>query len=192
MVDERFVLMENKLDELQKEKFINVDKLDNISDDIEGSKKDEVKLSDNISTLEAVKSYVDRLCRFNNKGYFRESEMCLFFHSDEICEDFKETGLCWQEGCRQRHPKRCYYGERCLRGKLCVYLHLTCDLCEQISQNRYYCEFCRKSFCSKCTIKKAQVDNIYRNEENEPKYENIHKCKEGKSGPHEDCVMYAV
>ena len=58
--DEKCTLLENKLDELDKKKTTNVYKLDTIFDDIEGLKKDEVKLSDDISNLEAEKDQVDK------------------------------------------------------------------------------------------------------------------------------------
>ena len=128
--------------------------------------------------LENKGNDIRKFCKFNNKGYCREKESCLFFHSDTVCEVYQATGVCWKLVCRKRHPKICRYGEKCYRGKSCVYLHLTifCDRCEQMSCTRYYCEFCKKSFCESCTIEKAHVDNIYANINIEdPKCEHIHQ-----------------
>ena len=66
--DEKCTLLENKLDELDKKKTTNVYKLDTIFDDIEGLKKDEVKLSDDISNLEAEKDQVDKKINLIDKS----------------------------------------------------------------------------------------------------------------------------
>ena len=81
-----------------------------------------------------------------------------------MCEVYKATGVCWIENCRQRHPIRCWYGYKCYRGKCCSYLHdsLACNWCEQMSDKRYYCEFCGKSFCERCTSKDAHINSIYK------------------------------
>ena len=86
----------------------------------------------------------------------------------ENCSEFIETGLCMNDECRKRHPRKCRYDQRsiCKRGESCRYLHEisrrkeseSCDLCEFLCSSRYFCEFCIKSFCSKCTIEEAHMN----------------------------------
>ena len=215
---EKHLSYEKKLEVLENkgvERYASIDdKVDHLSCDIEELKKDEVKLSDDVSIIEAERKQVTetisiiddtlseikvqinafekhihenklkqeennsrKTCRFNNKGYCTEQERCQFFHADKDCEIYKRTGVCWKIGCRLRHPKTCWYGERCFRGESCGYLHHTvsCDRCEQKSQTRYYCEFCEKSFCERCTNQKAHIENIYGTEQNKnPNCDNLH------------------
>ena len=50
-----------------------------------------------------------------------------FFHSRDICEEFRSNGLCRLKNCFLRHPKNCRYWTRteegCKRNEECVYLH---------------------------------------------------------------------
>ena len=117
-------------------------------------------------------------CKYDRKGFCRQAENCLFLHADTTCEIYLETGVCWKSNCHQRHPKTCRYGSRCYRGESCRYLHQdsTCGKCQQFSHILYYCEFCKQSFCSSCTVKQAHLGNIYENPNSEdPKCENIHQ-----------------
>ena len=118
----------------------------NIDRDIETSNEDEKKQ-----------------CKYDRKGYCRESENCAFLHSESVCDLYLQTGICWRQTCRVRHPKVCRYGDKCYRGSDCRYLHLTspCGKCQTFSRNCYHCEFCMKSFCQNCTVEKAQAKNIY-------------------------------
>ena len=45
-------------------------------------------------------------CKYDRKGYCKESENCLFAHSNEICEIYLEQGVCWKPNCYRRHPKQ--------------------------------------------------------------------------------------
>ena len=60
--DEKCASYEIRIEELEKEKSNKLNiidaKLENISDDIEGLKRDEVKLSDEVSNLEAERNHV--------------------------------------------------------------------------------------------------------------------------------------
>ena len=117
-------------------------------------------------------------CRYDNKGYCCQSESCNFFHPKSICNLYLQTGTCWRQNCRQRHPRVCRYDSRCFRGKSCRYLHLTnlCDHCNEFSQKIYYCEFCTKNFCDHCTVEKAHIENIYDvNSDHNPTCTQIHK-----------------
>ena len=120
----------------------------------------------------------EKTCRFHNKGHCNQKESCPFFHGNTICEIFRETGACWKQVCRERHPKICWYGDKCFRQESCSFQHnnliQSCDRCEQLSTKRYHCEFCAKSFCEKCTVEKAHESNIYSTSEN-PRCENIHQ-----------------
>ena len=116
-------------------------------------------------------------CKYDNKGYCRESPNCQFFHSDVICQVYKEKGTCWKQNCRERHPKVCRYADECFLGKQCRYFHhsLTCDRCDHFSYNLYICEFCTKSFCQNCSAEQAHYKNVHKDENSEsPKCENIH------------------
>ena len=208
----------NKVEREQAEKHAAYEtKSNTLIEEIESLKREEVKISDDVTQLEteqrhvtnqigliddsleemkleikALKIHVDdqkvdkkaeeadlrKQCRFDNKGYCRESQSCEFSHSDTICQVYLENGTCWEEKCRQRHPKVCYYADKCFRGKSCRYLHrsLTCDRCEHFSHNRYYCEFCTKNFCENCTAEQAHHKNIDEDENTEtPKCESIHQ-----------------
>ena len=73
-------------------------------------------------------------CRYHNRGYCKFGEKCHFFHSRDICEEFRSNGLCRQKNCFLRHPKNCRYWTRteegCKRNEECVYLH---DITNKIS-----------------------------------------------------------
>ena len=109
--------------------------------------------------MDVVNDEEVKQCIHDRKGFCRENNDCPFFHSEEICDIYMEKSICWKEKCRKRHPKSCWYYQRgyCKRGGSCRYLHANlaheklfdnqCDRCETISERRYFCEFCRKSFC---------------------------------------------
>ena len=42
-----------------------------------------------------------------------------------VCEEFFNSGVCTQQSCRERHPRRCKYFDRgeCQWGSQCKYLH---------------------------------------------------------------------
>ena len=108
-------------------------------------------------------------CIFDRKGYCNREDNCNFYHSQEICTNYLESGVCNKTSCRQRHPRQCRYFLRgvCSRGEFCKFLHdqgrrvSHCKKCEKVSNTNYYCEFCRNSFCSECTVGDAHENNIY-------------------------------
>ena len=126
-------------------------------------------------------------CIFDRTGFCREKDQCMFFHTEEICDVFLEKHKCWKRKCLKRHPKICRYFQRgvCTRDD-CIYLHESnvhagivdnfadsCDKCDNLTYQRYFCEFCSKNFCANCTSKEAHKINIYKNQEN-PSCSNIH------------------
>ena len=67
-----------------------------------------------------------RKCRHHNRGYCKFGDNCIFFHSNDVCQDFLESGICRARECGKRHPKDCRYWKRkegCRRNDLCRYLH---------------------------------------------------------------------
>ena len=56
---------------------------------------------------ESVDRDIRKTCRFHNKGHCNQKESSPFFHGNTICEIFRETGACWKQVCRERHPKIC-------------------------------------------------------------------------------------
>ena len=67
----------------------------------------------------------DKICKFNRFGFCRERQSCLYFHAMKVCEDFFNSGVCTQQSCRERHPRRCTYFDsgECQWGSQCKYLH---------------------------------------------------------------------
>ena len=67
-----------------------------------------------------------RRCRYWNRGFCREGEDCVFYHSEEDCERFMETGKCNSRICQKRHRRQCRYfktNEGCHRNEKYKYLH---------------------------------------------------------------------
>ena len=67
----------------------------------------------------------DKICKFNRFGFCRERQSCPYFHAMKVCEDFFNSGVCTQQSCRERHPRRCTYFDsgECQWGSQCKYLH---------------------------------------------------------------------
>ena len=133
----------------------------------------EEKIDGTLKKIEDLKTEKDeneiKQCSFDRKGYCKQEENCKFFHSQEVCSKYLETGVCNKTCCRKRHPRHCRYFLRgvCSRGELCKFLHdqdrrvPTCRKCEKMSNTKYYCEFCANSFCPECTVSDAHENNIY-------------------------------
>jgi len=180
---------ETKLNELEKVLNIHSDEIKQI--EVNKYKLEEMlmKLDDNIERKnneieESIKKIAElsekemedeiKQCVFDRKGYCKEEGNCKYFHSDETCIDFVNSGMCIKQKCRKRHPQKCRYDQKsiCFRGESCRYLHgqnrniENCNRCESESLVRYYCEFCSKSFCSSCTTKEAHGNNFYNLETN--------------------------
>ena len=106
-------------------------------------------------------------CKFDNLGFCKANISCKFYHAEKECEFYLNNGYCNKMLCRERHPKKCYFFERgyCFRGESCRYLHgelRLCNRCENNSTDKFYfCEFCKQSYCSLCTVEDAHVVNIY-------------------------------
>ena len=64
-------------------------------------------------------------CLLYKKGYCNKEGSCVYFHSEEMCADHTENGVCIKRYCRKRHPKTCRYFLRgfCRRSSSCKYLH---------------------------------------------------------------------
>ena len=133
----------------------------------------EIKEIENKKQSEVPKEYCEnevKECKFNKFGYcFKGEEKCEFYHSSNTCKMYLESGLCNRIGCRERHPRPCYYYQQgyCKRREDCKYLHLknttvnTCKNCEAESCQIYFCEFCLNSYCCHCTVKEAHSENVY-------------------------------
>ena len=61
----------------------------------------------------------DKLCRFQNSGYCKYKDKCIFKHVTEECDDRK----CNRKTCQKRHIKLCRYGNGCRRQLTCEYKH---------------------------------------------------------------------
>ena len=58
------------------------------------------------------------LCKFQNSGYCKNKEKCLFRHVTEKCEQ-----KCDRKVCQKRHQKYCKFGVSCRRQNSCEYRH---------------------------------------------------------------------
>ena len=65
-----------------------------------------------------------RKCRYDNRGYCKHKNMCLYYHSGQVCDEFLRDGKCETgKSCKHRHPRDYRYwirtDERCKhrRGK---------------------------------------------------------------------------
>ena len=181
----KFAIIDKKLDNHSED--IEVLKKDEVklSDDVSKLEAEREQVANKIleidETLEEIKNKIEvskmrtddenfemesdekrKPCKYNSRGRCKEQDNCHFFHAETVCKVFKATGVCWKYNCRQRHPKTCWFGNRCFRGKSCSYLHHSspCDRCEQLCDKRFYCEFCKDSFCDRCTAKDAHLNNI--------------------------------
>ena len=153
------------------------DKLDNLNQRI-------VETVSNIENLERKEIESEKKqCIHDRKGYCKNGNSCPFFHTNEICKEYIVNKICTKLQCRKRHPQRCRYFLKtiCRRGDTCRYLHIKptetekCHRCQNLAKQRYYCEFCRRNFCSSCTIGEAHVKNIYNPEEHSNQCLSIHK-----------------
>ena len=112
-------------------------------------------------------------CKFDNFGYCREGLKCKFHHYEETCEIHLQHGFCNRKTCLKRHPRQCFFFERgfCKRNEKCKYLHRIrqeekeCENCEIKSKQIYFCEFCDKNYCCRCTIKEAHLEDVYTSED---------------------------
>ena len=119
-------------------------------------------MKDNEAHEESIKK-----CKFDNLGFCKANISCKFYHADKECEFYLNNGYCNKMLCRGRHPRKCYFFDRryCFRGESCRYLHgqtSWCNRCENDSTDKFYfCEFCKQSYCSLCTVEDAHIVNIY-------------------------------
>ena len=84
---------------------------------------------ENISvTVRNGEERAKRKCRYFNRGYCKYGTRCKFHHSQEICKEYMEEGMCKVNGCFGRHPRHCKYWtgnpEGCTRAYSCQYLHV--------------------------------------------------------------------
>ena len=115
----------NYLNYLQSEQAalkMKYDKLNNFVEEIlEALKQEEIK------RLDTKERKIQSKCRYYNRGYCKEGERFSFFHSNEDCQEYIDSGNCSQgRRCWQRHPQKCKYWLRgkCWRQEACVYLHV--------------------------------------------------------------------
>ena len=87
---------------------------------LEESRKKETSESRDATNKKSLK-----ICKYNRTGFCRERENCPYFHGLKICDTFSISGVCKDQRCCERHPKRCIYFARgnCQWGSGCKYLH---------------------------------------------------------------------
>ena len=154
--------LENKFSKLTTQ-MVDLDeaikKVDNEIKEIESRKQSE---ENNVFDEKVIKE-----CKFDKFGYCFKGSECEFFHSQQSCQIYLDSGLCNKVSCRERHPRPCYYYQRgyCKRNEECRYLHVRkpnqCDNCERRSGQNYFCEFCSKSYCCQCTVEEAHKKDVY-------------------------------
>ena len=137
----------------------------------------EIKEIEKKKQSEVRNNYCDKgvkECKFNKFGYcYKGHEKCKFYHSLQTCQMYLDSGLCNRHGCRDRHPRPCYYYQQgyCKRKEECKYLHVkntsekTCKNCDAKSYQIYFCEFCSNSYCGHCTVKEAHSEKKYHYED---------------------------
>ena len=69
---------------------------------------------DNKNTQKIIKITQNDIitCKFNDRGFCKYRENCYNFHSIQICDKFQRAGKCMTQGCKSRHPKDCFFGQR--------------------------------------------------------------------------------
>ena len=100
-LDNQILVIDKALKEIKEQ--IDKEHIDDDSDDIENDTNDDSSR---------------KQCKFDRKGYCRQTNNCPFLHADKICEIYTRNGVCWKLNCNQRHPKLCWYGSRCFRRKI--------------------------------------------------------------------------
>ena len=131
-----------------------------------------------IDTLTSEAENRLKKCSYFDGGFCRDQFNCKFYHPEETCKIHIKEGICNLLNCNYRHPKTCKYWlkNNCYRGESCVYSHIktetdddiekmdinsvdtcnlenNCDRCSQKTKRHYYCEYCKRDFCSACIIK---------------------------------------
>ena len=142
------------------------------------------KLDDKIEALTASEEIVHvNKCYHYDKGFCRSNKDCKFYHPEKTCRIYLKEGICTKVHCKDRHPKVCRHWKTnsCSRNGYCAYMHrnasadvieieienmsqnpikrYNCDLCNKITELRYYCEYCMKDFCSECT-KQPSIEDL--------------------------------
>ena len=46
-----------------------------------------------------------KICKFNNFGFCKTKDKCVFYHAETICETYEKHNFCNKMFCRKRHPK---------------------------------------------------------------------------------------
>ena len=183
MVDEIIVKNSDKIAILFKVNEANQDEIENLKnkgrtkqEDIEETMRkvvSEIECIDEkikiLDTKEKVSIDEIRKCSYHDRGFCRSQAECSFYHPKNSCAQFEEEGVCSKRYCRDRHQRLCKYWKRgfCYRGDLCQFSHRHiknifmkyCEKCCNPEVNLYYCNFCEKNFCSKCTLEEAHDEN---------------------------------
>jgi hypothetical protein len=121
-------------------------------------KKTEVKKPKQNTNNLVVKMY-----RYYNKGHCNYKERCRFYHSENICKGYLESGKCEYKECRDWHPKVCNFWSNnksgCARNSdcnlLCVTLvHLDGKVTEESKETVFKCASCKDCWADKkCVVK---------------------------------------
>ena len=111
-------------------------------------------------------------CRYYNKGHCKYRNRCRFYHSQNICKIYLESGRCIGKECSDRHPKTCRYWSKnrsgCARKLDCDFLHVTLvhDDGKTIAQNKvneeeYKCASCKDCWTDKrCVVEHTQNNHV--------------------------------
>ena len=67
-------------------------------------------------------------CRYYNVGFCKMNNDCVFYLSDEVCDQYLKNGKCSEyKLCLKWHPKECKYWLKdprgCFRGQECRFQH---------------------------------------------------------------------
>ena len=84
---------------------------------------------DELSNKIKVTKEKEEICRYYNKGHCKYRNKCRFYHPQNICKVYLESGKCVGKECSDRHPKTCIYWLRnktgCARNSDCDFIHVT-------------------------------------------------------------------
>ena len=82
----------------------------------------------------------------------------------------------------------CQFSHRYSKKDFNPYKQKHCDQCDSESDRTYYCEFCGKNFCSKCTLKQAH-EEYYSKFTQIVGCEQIHISTDENQEPGHDSIM---
>ena len=113
--------IDREIDELSNKIKVTKDGINN--------QNDEKETGDKLQKQNNIKQVQRKICRYYNKGHCKYRNKYRFFHPQNICKVYLESGKCVGKECSDRHPKTCRYWSRnktgCARNFDCDFLHVT-------------------------------------------------------------------